>query len=72
MNLKELRKAKGLTQQSLADAAGVNISQVQKLESGEINVGNITLKNGLALANALGVDPAVLLLASPPASGGIG
>ena len=60
-SLKELRKAAGLTQQGLANAIGANISQIQKLESGERSLENITLKNGIALAEALGVDPQDLL-----------
>lgn len=51
--LKQLRTNAGLTQKGLADAAGVNIRQIQKIESGEIQIGNITLKNAKALADAL-------------------
>jgi len=56
-NIQVLRKAAGLTQSALADAAGMNIRQIQKLESGEIQIDNITLRNGLRLADALGVNP---------------
>lgn len=56
MDIKELRKAAGLTQRQLADAAGLNIRQVQKIEAGEIEPGNMTAKNVFALADALGVD----------------
>lgn len=52
--VKQLRIAVGLTQSQLAQASGVNIRQVQKIESGEIQIGNITLKNAKALADALG------------------
>lgn len=51
--LKQLRTNAGLTQKGLADAAGVNIRQIQKIEAGEIQIGNITLKNAKALADAL-------------------
>lgn len=51
------RQGIGLTQQQLADAAGVNIRLVQKVEGGEAEAGNLTAKNLLALANALDVDP---------------
>ena len=47
----------GFTQQQLADAAGVNIRLVQKVEGGEAEAGNLTAKNLLALADALDVDP---------------
>lgn len=56
MDIKELRKAAGLTQRQLADAAGLNIRQVQKIEAGEIEPGNMSAKNVFALADALGVD----------------
>ena len=61
MSIKALRKEKGLTQQALADASGIFIRQLQKIEAGEIDIGRITLKNGIALAKALGVEPEALL-----------
>lgn len=51
------RRMVGFTQQQLADAAGVNIRLVQKVEGGEAEAGNLTAKNLLALADALDVDP---------------
>ena len=51
----------GLTQKRLADLAGLNIRQVQKIENGETLAGNTTAKNLLALADALGIDPHKLL-----------
>jgi transcriptional regulator with XRE-family HTH domain len=59
--LKEHRTAAGLTQQQLSDASGVNIRQIQNMESGKIKMENVTAKNLLALADALGVDPHDLL-----------
>ena len=59
--LKEIRTSKGLTQAALAAAAGVNIRQIQKMESGEIQPENITLGTALRLAKALGVEPADLI-----------
>lgn len=59
--VKEARTAAGLTQQQLADAAGVNIRLVQKVEGGDAKAENLTAKNLLALADALGVDPRDLL-----------
>lgn len=50
-----LRRAAGFTQQQLADAAGINRSQVQKLERGEIRIGNITLNSAAGIAAALGI-----------------
>lgn len=47
------RSLAGLTQKELAEKSGINIRQIQKYESGEYDVGNMTLKNALALAEAL-------------------
>lgn len=55
------RQGIGLTQQQLANAAGVNIRLVQKVEGGEAQAGNLTAKNLIALADALGVDPRDLI-----------
>lgn len=50
-----------LTQRQLADATGVNIRQIQRLELGESQSGNITAKNLLAIAKAVGVEPEALI-----------
>lgn len=51
----------GLTQKRLAELAGLNIRQVQKIENGETLAGNTTARDLLALADALGIDPHKLL-----------
>lgn len=51
------RKKSGMTQKQLADASGVNVRQIQKVESGEIKLRNASAANVLALADALGIDP---------------
>ena len=61
MTGKELRAAAGLTQAQLAEAAGINVRQIQKIESGEISLVNVTLGNALKLAQALGVGVEDLL-----------
>ena len=53
MKIKEIRKSKGLTQKALAEKAGINIRQIQKYESGEYDIGNMTLKNAVSIADAL-------------------
>lgn len=53
MNIKEMRKNKGLTQKQLAELIGVNIRWVQKLEGGEIKLENITFLNAIKLIRAL-------------------
>lgn len=60
-DLKQIRAAAGMTQRQLADAAGVNIRQIQKIEASEIKIGNVTLQNAAALAQALGVPIEELL-----------
>lgn len=46
-----------MSQQQLAAASNVNVRQIQRVELGEAEPGNLTAKNLLALADALGVDP---------------
>lgn len=55
-NLELARLNAGMTQQELADRSGVNIRQIQKAERGEIEVGNMTARNLLAIADVFGVD----------------
>lgn len=55
-NLKSLRRAAGLTQRQLADAAGIFVTQVQKLESGEAKIENLRWHTVLSLSDALGVS----------------
>lgn len=55
------RARRGMTQKQLSEASGVNFRQIQKAEGGESRPGNMTAKNFLAIADALGVDPHALL-----------
>jgi DNA-binding XRE family transcriptional regulator len=50
------RRVAGLTQAQLAEASGVNIRQIQRVELGEAEAGNLTAKNLIAIADALDVD----------------
>ena len=59
--VRERRLALGLTQAQLAKAAGINLRQIQKIEAGEIRIGNLTLANAAKLAGALGVSIEELL-----------
>lgn len=65
MNIKSIRKAAGFTQQSLADACGMQIRQIQRLESGEVSPGDMTAKNLFSVADALNIDPRILLSDKP-------
>lgn len=50
------RTALGMTQKELSEKSGVNIRQIQKYESGEYDVLNMTLKNAISLSRALECD----------------
>jgi transcriptional regulator with XRE-family HTH domain len=52
------RLALGWSQMRLADEAGLHFTYVSSVERGERN---ISLRNILRLAEALGIDPAVLV-----------
>lgn len=60
MNLKEIRKSHGMTQKQLAEKAGINIRQLQKYESGEYALENMTIKTAEAVSKALGCSVDVL------------
>lgn len=55
------RRMAGMTQAELAAKSGVNIRQIQRVEIGEAEAGNLTAKNLLAIAATLGVDAKELL-----------
>lgn len=50
------RRMAGMTQAQLAEASGVNIRQIQRVELGEAEAGNLTAKNLISIADALRVD----------------
>lgn len=52
-HVKMYRKKQGLTQTNLANRASLNIRQIQKIENGEVQTENITLKTMQAIAQAL-------------------
>lgn len=64
--LKELRKLCGMTQRELAEKSGVNIRQIQKYESGEYSLNNMTAKTADSISRALGcsIDELVKMNAS--------
>ena len=57
-NLRETRKAKGLSQEKLAELADLHRTYVGGIERGERNV---SLENIVELARALGTTPSQLL-----------
>lgn len=52
-----IRKSRALTQEEVANRAGIGWRHVQKIEAGEINT---TLRTISRIAAALGVDPIML------------
>lgn len=57
-NLKKLRTSAGISQEELADRAGLHRTYVSSVERAQRN---ITLENIFALAKALGTTPAKLV-----------
>lgn len=55
------RLKSGMTQAELSKKSGVYIRQIQKVESGEIETGNMSAKNLIAIADVLGVNPKDLI-----------
>ena len=55
------RSVMGMTQKELSEKSGVNIRQIQKYESGEYDVGNMSLKNAIFLSEDLECDVRDLL-----------
>lgn len=51
-----LRTSADMTQKELSENTGINIRQIQKYESGEYNIHNMTLASAISLANALECD----------------
>jgi transcriptional regulator with XRE-family HTH domain len=60
--IKEWRKARGLTQEQLADRIGVAVSTISQLETGKQGYSQPTLE---AIAEALDCEPADLLMRDP-------
>lgn len=55
--LKIRRKELGLSQQGVADAAGIQLRQYQRFELGERYLCNASMKIGLAICSVLKLDP---------------
>src|SRR5687768_5953398 len=63
LNLKDLREARGLTQQELSDRSGVPRPTLAHLESGQ---GNPTLSVLIKVASSLGIGIEALVSVSKP------
>lgn len=64
LRIVQLRNERGLTQEELAEKAGISARQMQRFEAGDSNINVVNLTR---LAAALDVEPAALL--SAPAAG---
>ena len=61
MDIKSRRLSLGLTQQKVADRAGLRLQQYQKIEAGTTHPDRMTLRNAAALAKALKIPIEKLL-----------
>lgn len=59
--LKTARLNAGMTQQQIADASGVNVRQIRRVELGTSEAGNMSARNLLSIADILEVDPRELI-----------
>ncbi len=59
--LKQVRKAKGLTQRELAEATGMSLRTLQHLERGARDLNQAAALTVYAIAKALGVEMTELL-----------
>ena len=68
-NVYRTRRRNGLTQEALAEVAGIDVRYLQRVEKGQTNLSLAVL---LALATALGLEPGELFLPAerPPARRG--
>ena len=55
------RRMANMTQAELAKKSGVNIRQIQRVELGESDAGNLTAKNLIAIAEVLSVPPKAII-----------
>ena len=60
--IRQLRAAKGLSQEAFANSCGLDRTYIGGIERGERN---LSLKNLLRISNALGVTPSELLAGIP-------
>lgn len=60
--LREARRIKGLSQMQVANLAGINLAQYQRLEYGVREFSACSMKVGLSICYVLGLDPFLLVL----------
>ena len=55
--LRRQREGMGMTQQEVADKAGILLRQYQRLESGERSMASASMRIGMAVCDVLKLDP---------------
>ena len=60
--IRSARLLKGFTQEEAAEKAGISIRTYQRLEQGERDILEASMKTGLGVCAALGIDPLTLIL----------
>lgn len=61
MTIRERRKDQHLTLHKLSELSGVSVTQIQAVETGKSEPGNMSARNLLAISKALNADPYELL-----------
>ena len=62
--MRNARLALGYSQQEVATLAGMHVKAYQRLEYGERDIRNASMRVGLAVCTVLGIDPVTLVFGS--------
>lgn len=65
MTIREHRKHQHLTLHQLSALSGVSVTQIQAVETGKSDPGNMSARNFLAIAKALNANPWELIDTTP-------
>lgn len=57
MNIREIRKKKGMTIRELSELSKISYHQIQCVETGKIKLSNMTVRNFFKLCSALEIEP---------------
>ncbi len=60
--IRSARLRKGFTQEEAAEKAGVSLRTYQRLEQGKRDIMDASMRTGLGICAALGIDPLTLIL----------
>ena len=60
--IRSARLRKGFTQEEAAEKAGVSLRTYQRLEQGKRDILDASMRTGLGVCAALGIDPLSLIL----------